>query len=167
MNKTILKIFFDFMKKVPSNCLGHCSLYSSQFIIHLSQHVKDYNLQVLDKFEILLSSKNNDIKCSVKMVETIALFNSYDSFCKHTNKLYINRKNINGKIEDTYEISLKSKYGKLFNYSANGVLIDTTTTQFGVGYSHFVVLVTSQDNMYILDSTLNQFDGNLAGLILV
>lgn len=169
MDQLILELFFKFVKKysLTIDCLGQCKLLCNQFIMHMcSCNNGDLDIKVSNEYILTLQNRIDGSKSEIKMVETLTIFKSYENFCRHTSRLHSSYDKIVD-CSSTMNVHLKSTKGQQFNYYKKGVFTNSHTTAFGVGFPHFVLLVTSADTQYILDPSIKQFDDLLLALVVI
>jgi len=156
MNIWIYNKFNAFLDKHCSSedLFGQCYSKCRDFLDFIDEHKNDmFDVKRIDANTISVS--HNYMKIIIKATDAITFFDNIDDFQKHTK---IMAKKLHHNNDNKVSVQCYMMKGIKFNhYRDNVYIVDTFEHKEAVGILHWVILVTSEKEYYVLDPTLKQF----------
>lgn len=148
--------FKNFMDETCTgkDLFGQCSYVSQDFILYLQKRCDNqFQLTYFNKMEISVLYQAKSM--TIKVVDSVCGFQNMSDFQKHSLKMCesLTFDNTQKKQVPCYMVE-----GFEYTYYGNNVFTRNKNERIScVGFLHWVLLITREDETYILDPTLSQF----------
>jgi hypothetical protein len=156
MNHWLLTNFNAFMAETckGKDLFGQCCYICQDFLLYLQKRCdKEFQLTSFKKNEVSLLYQAKET--TVRVVDSVCSFRNMCDFQKHSLKMCetLTFDNTHKKHVQCFMIE-----GLEFTYCGNNVFTNSRGKRISsVGFLHWILLVTREDEVYVFDPTLSQF----------